>query len=123
MHGTAFHVLATTAPPAGRHESTPPNLPLLCTADADRELRALLSYPLEETLGSEAAKAVVDDNLQQVRGGGGGGCSSRSCAWDGWVVPDGGVGQMWSRCLSGDTVLTDSPRLPLQLNGFIRTLG
>ncbi|KAI7838189.1 hypothetical protein COHA_008037 [Chlorella ohadii] len=35
-------------------------------ADADRELRALLSYPLAETLGSEAAKAVVEDNFQQV---------------------------------------------------------
>lgn len=36
--------------------------------DADAELRALLSYPLEETLASEAAKAVVDDAFAEVAG-------------------------------------------------------
>ena len=35
-------------------------------ADADRELRALLSYPLAETVGSEASKAVIDDGFQQI---------------------------------------------------------
>lgn len=35
-------------------------------ADADTELRALLGYPLADTLASDAAKAVVDDNFQQI---------------------------------------------------------
>lgn len=42
--------------------------------DADRELRALLGYPLGETLGSEGAKAVVEDNFQEVGGGAGVAC-------------------------------------------------
>jgi glutamyl-tRNA synthetase len=35
-------------------------------ADADGELRALLGYPLGETVGSDAAKAVLEDNFQEV---------------------------------------------------------
>lgn len=35
-------------------------------ADADKELRALLSYPLEETLSSEGAKSVVEDGFAEV---------------------------------------------------------
>lgn len=34
--------------------------------DADDELRGYLSYPLEETLASDAAKDVVDDNFGEV---------------------------------------------------------
>ncbi|KAI3438090.1 hypothetical protein D9Q98_000532 [Chlorella vulgaris] len=34
--------------------------------DADRELRALLSYPLAETVAGEGAKAVLADNFQQI---------------------------------------------------------
>jgi hypothetical protein len=34
--------------------------------DADAELRSYLGYPLEETLGSEAVKEVVDDDFAQV---------------------------------------------------------
>ena len=34
--------------------------------DADAELRSYLGYPLEETLGSDAAKEVVDDDFAQV---------------------------------------------------------
>jgi hypothetical protein len=34
--------------------------------DANHELRSYLSYPLEETLASEAAKEVVDDDFGQV---------------------------------------------------------
>ena len=37
--------------------------------DAEKELRALLGYPLEETVGSDAVKAVLEDNFQQVRTG------------------------------------------------------
>ena len=34
--------------------------------DADEELRSYLSYPLEETLASDAAKEVVEDDFGQV---------------------------------------------------------
>jgi hypothetical protein len=34
--------------------------------DADQELRSYLSYPLEETLASDAAMEVVDDDFGQV---------------------------------------------------------
>jgi glutamyl-tRNA synthetase len=34
--------------------------------DADSELRALLSYPLSETLRSDAAKTVVEDGFSEV---------------------------------------------------------
>ena len=37
-------------------------------ADAEGEIRALLSYPLEETLSSEAAKAFVDDGFAEFSG-------------------------------------------------------
>ena len=40
-------------------------LPAPCP-DADTELRQLLAYPLEETLASGAAAAVLGDNFQQV---------------------------------------------------------
>lgn len=42
----------------------PPPLP--AHTDADRELRALLSYPLAETVAGEGAKAVLSDNFQQI---------------------------------------------------------
>lgn len=75
----AMQRTASTAPPARcgappvtpAHPSTLPCTPP--TPDADRELRALLSYPLAETLGSEGAKSVVDDNFQQVGEGVGSG--------------------------------------------------
>ena len=35
-------------------------------ADADRELRSLLAYPLEETLGCEEAAALLGGDLQEV---------------------------------------------------------
>lgn len=63
-------------------------------ADADRELRALLSYPLAETLGSEAAKAVVEDNFQQVggRGGQGRGACCKSSGRAGGAEHQWGMG-------------------------------
>lgn len=35
-------------------------------SDADRELRALLAYPLEETLAGEAGQAQAADGLAEV---------------------------------------------------------
>lgn len=51
---------------ASARAAASPRPPSRLGADADRELRALLGYPLGDTLGSDAAKSVVEDNFQQV---------------------------------------------------------
>ena len=51
-------------------------LPVYCLQellnDSPRELARLLSFPLEETLVTPDAVAVVDDNMHEVWLGGGG---------------------------------------------------
>ena len=37
-------------------------------SDAEVLVRALLAYPLDEMVGSEEAKADVDDNIKEVSG-------------------------------------------------------
>jgi glutamyl-tRNA synthetase len=63
IHGMAAAGPAHARVRAHAHAPRPSSPP---AADADRELRALLSYPLSETVASEASKVVLEDGFQQI---------------------------------------------------------